>query len=460
MRKLITNTVTYIAVAAIASPSFAAPKAFGGPATHIDHVDIDGNPVPVSIFEDSNDSHRLWVLPTRAKVENYHISKNGITDCETLSLELDHRKNVVKLVNDYSKTLELQQDRLEQAREKISDLTPKVMALQGKMDSAMESRNEVLESFNTARQDLSDAQTELPSCLATATDDEAKELCKSMVKKKETALEKLRLDVAKKTQDLSEARKRYRTEKGYLEGYEQEVTHLFTEISKVEAARTSIMESITAALQYYSLSVGGDMSGEFDFAPAEYLDALEKEHPNYTFDYIPLSKAELQPVFQLPVLDNVLFRPYTKVNWSDPNWNLDEKAEKELKRCASAGFPLEECQAKFDNVTSQYRSMSITGTKVASLELNQIGYCGATNFDSNDPSKAMNPGFTLHYQVPLLVEAKANGYYNKYKLYERIESSSSKGGFFSRKRIHEVYEKTKQTDSFNINVEVTDPNAG
>jgi hypothetical protein len=302
------------------------------------------------------------------------------------------------------------------------------------------------------------AQQELTGCLALADTEQEKANCQKPVNEAKADLDKAKKEYAKRNAQYVKDNRDFAVLEGKIKGLKKEASDVLTEIEGVQESLAIIQVTIEQQLTYYSKSVGGYLTAEFDFAPVEYLDQLEREHPNYTFDYIPLSKAELQPIFPLPVADQSNFRPYLNVTWSDANWGADKKADADYKRCVQSGIKIESCQEKYDLALSSPRNMSLTGTKGANLELNQLGYCGFILPDANGKVHPFEPQFTLHYEVPLSVGYVANGHYNRWRIYKKFESQSKSGGFFSKKTTHKIYEELKDTQDFKIKVRVDDPN--
>lgn len=440
-----------------ANGAYAAPKAFGKPDRHIDHVNVEGQAVPVTIFTDTDTNTHLWVLPTRAKVENTNLSRSALSDCSTLATELDTRKAVVQLVNNYVRDIEIDSERLEGVRKKIRSLEPSMEAARNVKDASKLAQDEMLTLVIDLKTILQAAQQELAACMALADTPEQKATCQKSVEVAQSDLNKAKKEFAKRNAQYVKDNREFALLEGQIKGLKKESTDLLGEIESVQVSLGNVKASIHKQLEYYADSVGGYLTAEFDFAPAEYLNQLETEHPNYTFEYVSLSKSELQPILPIPVIDKANFRPYLNVTWSDANWGADRKADADYKRCTQSGIKIEVCQSKYDLALSNPRSMSLTGTKGANLELNQLGYCGFVLPDENGKVHPFQPQFTLHYEVPLSVGYIASGSYNRWRIYKKFESKSSSGGWFSKETTHKIYEELKDTQDFSIKVRVDDP---
>lgn len=70
-----------------------------------------------------------------------------------------------------------------------------------------------------------------------------------------------------------------------------------------------------------------------------------------------------------------------------------------------------------------------------------------------------SPSFAISatYDYPSAFKFKVAAKYNLYKFYERIEKTSSRGGFFSRKKYHSLIENRVDKDTFTIDWKVEDP---
>lgn len=85
-------------------------------------------------------------------------------------------------------------------------------------------------------------------------------------------------------------------------------------------------------------------------------------------------------------------------------------------------------------------------------------YISAPNLEVNtDLSTLPKYGISASYEYPSSFALEVEASYNLYKMYERIEKSSSKGGFFSRKTYHSLVENRVDKDTFKIDWKVEDP---
>lgn len=90
------------------------------------------------------------------------------------------------------------------------------------------------------------------------------------------------------------------------------------------------------------------------------------------------------------------------------------------------------------------------------IRLSLIGACPVLHpdyFDINLPngSDQMRYGLTVAYEYPSAFTTKVEMKYNMYKMYKKVVSSGSSGGFFRRRSWTSVEERTFFKDSFKVN---------
>jgi hypothetical protein len=98
----------------------------------------------------------------------------------------------------------------------------------------------------------------------------------------------------------------------------------------------------------------------------------------------------------------------------------------------------------------------------ANLVLSLVGACPMLHPEYFDiqPGYGANKmayGLTITYDFPAAMVVRATAHYNMYKMYEKIVSSGSSGGFFSSRSWTNVEEHTFFKDSFSIDWKTQDP---
>ncbi len=98
----------------------------------------------------------------------------------------------------------------------------------------------------------------------------------------------------------------------------------------------------------------------------------------------------------------------------------------------------------------------------SNIVLSLLGVCPMLHpedFNINMPSHVseMKYGLTIAYDFPTTVNLKASAHYNMYKMFEKIVSSGSSGGFFSSHSWTSVEERNFFRDSFSVNWIEQDP---
>lgn len=97
----------------------------------------------------------------------------------------------------------------------------------------------------------------------------------------------------------------------------------------------------------------------------------------------------------------------------------------------------------------------------SNIALNLVGACPALNPKAfgleADQVGDMKYGLTISYQFPSLYQTKVKFTYNMYKLYTKVVSSGSKGGFFRSKSWSKVEERDYFRDSFTAHWTESDP---
>lgn len=95
---------------------------------------------------------------------------------------------------------------------------------------------------------------------------------------------------------------------------------------------------------------------------------------------------------------------------------------------------------------------------VGACPLYYKNYLDSDTLVINDDIKT-TPSFAISatYDYPSAFKFDVKAKYNLYKFYERIEKTSSRGGFFSRKTYHSLIENRVDRDSFSIDWKIEDP---
>ncbi|GIL17383.1 MAG: hypothetical protein BroJett040_11340 [Oligoflexia bacterium] len=98
----------------------------------------------------------------------------------------------------------------------------------------------------------------------------------------------------------------------------------------------------------------------------------------------------------------------------------------------------------------------------ANVVLSLLGVCPIKypeyfNFKTLETEKDMKYGMTVTYEYPSSFKLSVTAKYNMYKMYQKVVSSGSSGGFFSSRSWTDVSERTDFKDAFRIEWKEQDP---
>jgi hypothetical protein len=164
----------------------------------------------------------------------------------------------------------------------------------------------------------------------------------------------------------------------------------------------------------------------------ENVASLRQNNPNFQFEKIVTQKAK--------VFASLLSIKDVPGNSAIMAYLTPGRPEKEMLTL-DAGFP------------------SAIQTEVL---LSLIGACPVQHpeyFDITDGAGVdkMRYGLTISYEFPATMQIKAEAKYNMYKMYQKVVSNGSSGGFFSSRSWSNVEEHSFFKDSFNVNWTEQDP---
>jgi uncharacterized protein YoxC len=407
----------------IAGPAIAAPTIY---PTDITALSALTNYTTSNLVADNVDARRVYVMPptvASATVGNLHTITANVGFCQ----EMADAKN-------YSRSL----------LQKIKQLTLDEVEAKGEADAIrlqLAAAREAASNFTTqARlQDLADLDTVIATSEGRLTDlynqantcnttcDLINKEIDGLVKNKAELLKTRRQITAAHAQDV----RVYEHHRAKIENLKLNLADLDESWTKITQRVSQVRSDFQAIYKTFGKMEGARASLSFSSNWDKNVETLRLANPGIEFEKIQTQKAV--------VLSNIAI---------------------------SSSLPPEGAILSYEvggmNVEGQVDYPSYPESLAGNVRLSLIGTCPVLHpdlFEINLPNGTdqMKYGLTISYEYPTVFSVNATAKYNMYKMYSKVVSSGSSGGFFSSRSWSSVEERNFFKDSFVVHWDEQDP---
>ena len=406
------------------SSAWAAPSIYPLDLTQLQSLN---NPTSSNLIADDLDTKKIYVMPpnvAEAKVSGLHTLSANVGFCGEVSDLQKYSRRATEKIAQLSEQELKYKPQVDQARKALSEAREEAARF------ATENKLSALFDLDTQIQQKEDRLSALYKSA-----DNCKSVCENIkteiieTEKAKNQLMKDRRDIAHENTEQSRA---YDRKKAIVEARAQNLADAEEGFTKIEERIKSLRSDFHKMYSDYAKMEGGRAALIYDSHWDENVSGLRAANPGFDFEKINTQNAKLfsslKGVKDIPADLTVLAYEIA----GTPKDNYME---------LNAGFP----------------------PKLSSnIVLSLLGVCPMlhpADFDLKAPNSVseMKYGLTITYDFPTTVNLKASARYNMYKMFEKIVSSGSSGGFFSSHSWTSVEERNFFRDSFSINWTEQDP---
>ncbi len=419
---------TYLIVAASLlmnlSPAWAAPSIYPVNITQLQNL---SNPTTSNLVADDVNLNKVYVMPP-------NVAEAVVTGLHTLSANVGFCREVADLQK-YSR----------RATEKINDLSEQELKYKPEVDKARKSLFEAREdAAKYAAENKLSAIFDLDTQIQQKEDrllnlyqlaDSCKSACGQVqveIREIENSKSQLVSDRRTLARENIEQVRAYDRKKALVEARLQNLADIEDGFFKIQERLKNLRSDFHKMYADYAKLEGGRAAFNYNSHWDENLSSLRISNPGFEFEKINTQNAKL---------------------FSSIKGIKDIPGDLAILAYEIAGTPKEnymELNAGFPAAIS------------SNIVLSLLGVCPMLHpedFNIKMPTHVseMKYGLTIAYDFPTTVNLKASVHYNMYKMFEKIVSSGSSGGFFSSRSWTSVEERNFFRDSFSINWTEQDP---
>ncbi|MBL6991599.1 MAG: hypothetical protein ISR65_17575 [Bacteriovoracaceae bacterium] len=430
MKKLILT----LSLLTLSKLTMAVPSAFTNNCGALDIV----NDTTSTVLRDNEDCSTAWVLPpTYGLTSLTGYTPNGnLGFCQEIKdIQGVLRSLVARMAKIYKEIEGLKEEYTEKEKkyleaksavhlversleyQEISDLDDKIVELQEDIDELMDQRLSCVENCGYIRDEMSEKK------------EERRNLKKRLLNLKREYFETVR---------------EHRKAQARLDSAQFALNNIETSIQLRSDKTTKLKTTLQQWLAFYSKLEGGTAHLDYDTGWTQNtINLNEKYDGRYQFKQVATRNARINANFvgagdkdtylsSMPaildyVIDGIKFTP-----WGDnehvEHTALPSRLAGSVRLSLMGGCPM------------YYKNFLESENLVRDETLN----------------KKMDFALSSTYEYPAAFKFKVTAKYNLYKFYEKIATSSSRGGFFSRKHYKSIVENKIDKDAFTIDWQLED----
>ncbi len=385
------------------------------------------NPTTSGLVADDNDVRKVYVLPPNeavAEVRGLHTLSANVGFCGEVSDLQQYSRSVLAQIKELNDRRDDYKIEVDKAFEKLK--TARIEAEKIIADK----RLQPLVDLDNQIKDMQDRLTELYASSQTC-----KVNCGSVeneIRGTQDALRNAQKDRRTLAQQNAQDVRAYDKKKAEATAFEQNYRDIAQRFNQAKQDLMSIRSEFQGMYSAFAKMEGGRAALVYNSNWDQNLETLRVNNPDFQFEKISTEKA-------------TLFASLTSVK--------DIPADLTVLAYELPGVHKD----NYMDLQSAFPS-SISSNLVLSL----IGVCPMLHPESFDVSPGygadkMAYGLTITYEFPATMKVQATAKYNMYKMYQKIVSSGSSGGFFSSRSWTKVEEHNFFKDSFRIEWETQDP---
>ena len=385
------------------------------------------NPTTSGLIADDTESRKVHVLPpnvAEATVKGLHTLSANVGFCAEMKELQSYSLVTVKQMND------LIEERI--AHKSVADEAHKVLQ-KARMEAAAlatDKRVEFLVNLTDQIDSMEARLTELyklkESC--TKTCGELKVEIANTEDARDSALD----DRSQFQKENAKALKEYNKKKAVADAAAEVYRDAYATFNQLKTDLAAIRTEYLEMYRLFGQMEGGRAAINYESNWDSNIQTLRKLNPGFQFEKIQTENAKL---FANIISVKDLPSDMAVVGYEMAGTQKDNYLQ------LPSGFPA-----------------AISGN----LRLSLVGACPMLHPEAFDiepgyGADKMAYGITITYDFPAAFKLKAVAKYNMYKMYSKVVSSGSSGGFFSSRSWSNVEERTFFKDSFNVDWTSQDP---
>lgn len=403
--------------------AFASPTIYPTNTTKISSIK---NTTNSNIVADTVDANKFYVMPpsiASATVDGLHTMTANLGFCREMADDQTYSRNLAKKINDL--TLEEIESRgqaevirknLATARESFSKFS---------IQNNLQDLNDLDATLTSIEVRLSDLYTRAEDCQISC--ESLNQEIKDLVAQKAKLQKDRRAITTAHAKDLRE----YEHRKALVAAIQSELKDLDEAWQKIYARLLQVKQDFSSMYQTFGKLEGARAKLSFKSDWDHNLSDLRNQNPGFSFEKIQTQNAQIMTNIALP---ETIPTGAAILNYEVGGVNVSDKL-------SLSSYP--------ENLSGNVR-------------LSLVGACPVLHpdwFDINLPNGTdqMKYGLTISYEYPTTFSVNAKAEYNMFKMYQKIISSGSSGGFFSSRSWSNVEEKNMFRDSFQITWDEQDP---
>lgn len=435
----------------------------------------NGKALPVQLYPSTLDRWEVYVKPLQGVTSGIpSFAPTPFADCDRVSLLFDELKMVDELRIGNLETLSRLQERLEgyereifSWEQQLAERAEALSTIQNQLDSVTQKQSELNREIDAAISNLQISNQALRAAEA-LDDDEKIEDAKFAQRQAREKMARLQTELeANQTERDLLVRRKHNIDglrasvQGKIDGIKNARSNIIGQITALRMQLSTQQEDTNKEIKQASRDVAGYVRFKSEFAPAEYLEALARENPRYSFRYIPIYGGSLDITFPEVEESSLLASEERGSMFLNQKWTGAQKAHEANKAIAA----YIEASGKSEDPAAIERALAFTddlsGLKSVSLKLTPFGACAifqpeamrdllgdfGVNFRTENVFS-----LSYSYSYPVKYNIRVKGSYSSERiLYELYKASSS--GFLVWKSAKQKFIR-RLTDKQNIDIRV------
>lgn len=416
--------ITLLAVLAASSIAVAVPTPYPMNKTLLFSLT---NPTTSGLIADDKEERKVYVLPPNvadATVKGLHSLSANVGYCREIGDLQSYSRDTLKQVKELNDERLAKRPEVEKLLKQLQEA--RVAAAEVAADKRLQALVDLDDKIEGYEQRLDELYKTEEACDKTC-DQIASDIKTTQVARKQAIKDRRQIAI-----DNADAVKIYDKKKAIAAAAELNYKEAFSTFDMLKKELILIRNEYSDMYRTFSKLEGGRAAINFESGWDKNIETLRLMNPGFQFEKIQTSGAKL---FANNVSVKNLPGDLAVTGFELAGTQKDNYLE------LPAGFP-----------------SSLSGN----LNLSLIGACPMIHPQYFDIAAGYGPqemayGLTITYEYPAAFKLQATAKYNMYKMYEKINSSGSSGGFFSSRSWTKVEERNFFKDSFSVDWVSQDP---
>jgi hypothetical protein len=414
----------FLATLLAAGTASATPTLY---PTDINLLSYLANQTDSGLVADDSDIHKVYVLPPNVgttTVLGLHTISANVGFCGEISDLQNYSRSTVQQIKELTDKKIQYQSEADKLFDKIQKA--RVEAAQIAADRNLQAIVDLDSSIDSMSSRLSELYKTAENCDTTCREINT-EIRNVEIEKNNTQRNRRKL-----AQQNAEDVRAYDRKKAVVDALVQSNREVFQTLNQMKQDLVSIHAEYLSMYSTFGKMEGGRAAFKYESNWEANISTLRRNNPNFQFEKITTQNAK---IFSNITSVKDIPGDLAVIAYELPGVQKDKYLQ------LDSGFP---------------------GSINSNLVLSLLGACPMLHpesfeIDANNGPQNMTYGMTITYDFPATMKLQASAKYNMYKMYQKIVSSGSSGGFFSSRSWTNVEEHSFFKDSFKVSWEEQDP---